>query len=73
MFALWQRLRVPLPLEVFTGRCNVVHSPDFVSPPHRSGADVITVHDLSFLVVPECAEPKWQPSWAKRFRSRAPR
>jgi glycosyltransferase involved in cell wall biosynthesis len=35
-----------------------VHSPDFVSPPHRAGADVITVHDLSFLVVPECAEPK---------------
>ena len=24
----------------------------------RSGADVITVHDLSFLVVPECAEPR---------------
>jgi glycosyltransferase involved in cell wall biosynthesis len=58
MFGLWQRLRVPLPVELFTGRCDVVHSPDFVSPPHRSGADVITVHDLSFLVVPECAEPK---------------
>jgi glycosyltransferase involved in cell wall biosynthesis len=36
----------------------VLHTPDFVSPPHRTGADVITVHDLSFLVVPECAEPK---------------
>ena len=36
----------------------MLHSPDFVSPPHRTGADVITVHDLSFLVVPECAEPK---------------
>jgi glycosyltransferase involved in cell wall biosynthesis len=58
MFALWQRLRVPLPVDFFTGRCDIVHSPDFVSPPHRSGADIITVHDLSFLVVPECAEPK---------------
>src|SRR5436190_10865518 len=58
MFGLWQRLRAPLPVDLFTGRCDVVHSPDFVSPPHRSGADVITVHDLSFLVVPECAEPK---------------
>jgi glycosyltransferase involved in cell wall biosynthesis len=57
MFGLWQRLRVPLPVDLFTGRCDVVHSPDFVSPPHQSGADVITVHDLSFLVVPECAEP----------------
>lgn len=58
MFAIWQRLRLPLPLELFTGRCDLVHSPDFVSPPHRTGADIITVHDLSFLVVPECAEPK---------------
>jgi glycosyltransferase involved in cell wall biosynthesis len=58
MFAAWRRLRIPLPVDLFTGRCDVVHSPDFVSPPHRSGADIITVHDLSFLVVPECAEPK---------------
>lgn len=58
MFAVWQRLRLPFPADLFTGRCDVMHSPDFVSPPHRSGADIITVHDLSFLVVPECAEPK---------------
>jgi len=58
MFAVWQRLRVPLPVDLFTGRCDVVHSPDFVSPPHFGGADIITVHDLSFLVVPDCAEPK---------------
>lgn len=58
MFALWQRLRVPFGVDRFTGPADVVHSPDFVSPPHRKGADVITVHDLSFMVVPECAEPK---------------
>jgi glycosyltransferase involved in cell wall biosynthesis len=57
MSRLWQRWQAPLPLELFTGRCDVVHSPDFVSPPHRSGADVITVHDLSFLTIPECADP----------------
>jgi glycosyltransferase involved in cell wall biosynthesis len=57
MSRLWQRWQAPLPLELFAGRCDVVHSPDFISPPHRHGADVITVHDLSFLVTPECAEP----------------
>ena len=57
MFAAWQRLRLPLPVDFFTGRCDVMHSPDFVSPPHRSGADVITIHDMSFMVVPEHAEP----------------
>ncbi len=49
---------MPLPADLFTGRCDVLHSPDFVSPPHRSGADVITVHDMSFMVVPECAQPR---------------
>jgi glycosyltransferase involved in cell wall biosynthesis len=58
MLALWQRMRVPVGVDRFTGPVDVVHSPDFVSPPHRRGADVITVHDLSFMVAPECAEPK---------------
>ncbi|HEY0071283.1 MAG TPA: glycosyltransferase family 1 protein [Chloroflexia bacterium] len=58
MFALWQRLRAPVPVDLFTGRIDLLHSPDFVSPPHIGGKDVITVHDLSFMVVPECAEPK---------------
>jgi glycosyltransferase involved in cell wall biosynthesis len=57
MFAVWQRLRAPLPVELFAGRIDLLHSPDFVSPPHLGGVDVITVHDLSFMVVPECAEP----------------
>ena len=58
MSRLWQRWQAPLPpLELFTGPCDLVHSPDFISPPHRYGADIITVHDLSFLVVPECADP----------------
>jgi glycosyltransferase involved in cell wall biosynthesis len=65
MFAAWQRLRLPLSVDLFTGRCDIMHSPDFVSPPHRSGADVITVHDLSFLVVPECAELKLAAFLAK--------
>ncbi len=58
MFAVWQRLRLPLPVDLFTGRCDLLHSPDFVSPPHLTGKDVITVHDLSFMVVPEYAQPK---------------
>jgi glycosyltransferase involved in cell wall biosynthesis len=58
MFAVWQRLRLPLPVDLFAGRCDLLHSPDFVSPPHLTGKDVITVHDLSFMVVPEYAEPK---------------
>jgi glycosyltransferase involved in cell wall biosynthesis len=50
----WQRLRVPLPVEVFTGRIDVLHAPDFVMPPTRAPA-LVTVHDLSFLVYPQFA------------------
>ena len=42
----------------FTGRCDLVHSPDFVSPPHRIGRRCSYGTRSLFLVVPECAEPK---------------
>lgn len=51
---LWQRLRFPLPVEVFTGRLDLLHAPDFVVPPTRAPA-LVTVHDLSFLVYPQFA------------------
>lgn len=54
---LWQRLRLPLPVEVFTGRLDLLHVPDFVPPPARAPT-IVTIHDLSFLVHPECAEPR---------------
>jgi len=56
MAILWHRLRLPLPVEVFIGRVDLFHSPDFVLPPTRARA-ILTVHDLSFLRCPECADP----------------
>lgn len=54
---LWQRLRLPLPVEAFCGRLDLFYSPDFVLPPQLSGRRLLTVHDLAFLVHPECAVP----------------
>ncbi len=51
----WHRLRLPLYVELFTGRLDLFHSPDFVLPPVRRARTVVTVHDLSFLRYPECA------------------
>lgn len=56
---LWQRLRIPLPVELFTGRLDIVHAPDFVLPPTRSRT-LLTVHDLTFLVQPACFEASLQ-------------
>ncbi|MFQ5594915.1 MAG: glycosyltransferase family 4 protein [Anaerolineae bacterium] len=54
---LWQRLRLPIPVETFTGAVDIFHSPDFVLPPVRRARTVLTVHDLSFLTTPQTSEP----------------
>ncbi|MBI4670380.1 MAG: glycosyltransferase family 4 protein [Chloroflexi bacterium] len=61
MVALWQRVRVPLPIEIFTGASDVFYSPDFVLPPTRAKRKILTVHDLSFKRHHETAVPnlKW--------------
>lgn len=60
MTVLWQRLRVPLWADLFTGPVDVFHSPDFVIPPVRKAKTIVTVHDLSFLRCPECYEPRFR-------------
>jgi glycosyltransferase involved in cell wall biosynthesis len=54
---LWQRLRVPIPIQVVTGPLNLFHSPDFVLPPVGRTPAILTVHDLSFLRVPQFFVP----------------
>jgi glycosyltransferase involved in cell wall biosynthesis len=53
----WHRLRLPIPVEILTGRCDLYHSPDFTLPPLCRARGLVTIHDLSFLRVPECADP----------------
>jgi glycosyltransferase involved in cell wall biosynthesis len=58
MTILWHRLRVPLPVEWATGPVDIFHAPDFVLPPVRRAQRVLTVHDLAFLLYPECADAR---------------
>jgi glycosyltransferase involved in cell wall biosynthesis len=53
----WHRLRLPLFVELLTGRVDLFHSPDFTLPPVWRARALVTVHDLSFLRVPECFPP----------------
>src|SRR5579863_1602418 len=55
LHALWGRGRVP-PLEWFIGAADVVHGTNFVVPPTRRAARVITVHDLTVIRFPELCE-----------------
>lgn len=50
----WHRLRLPLFAELFTGGVDLFHSPDFTLPPVWRARTLVTVHDLSFLRVPDC-------------------
>jgi glycosyltransferase involved in cell wall biosynthesis len=54
---LWQRARLPLPVERLVGRLDLLHAPDFVLPPTRART-ILTVHDLTFMVRPESADAR---------------
>jgi glycosyltransferase involved in cell wall biosynthesis len=55
---LWHRLRLPVPIETFVGAVDLYHATDFVLPPVRKHTKtIVTVHDLSFVRVPEAASP----------------
>lgn len=53
----WHRLRIPAPAELLTGACDLFHAPDFALPPLRRPRGIVTIHDLSFLRLPHCADP----------------
>jgi glycosyltransferase involved in cell wall biosynthesis len=53
MHMLWQRLRLPVPIQLITGSLDLFHSPDFVLPPTGHVSTILTVHDLSFLRLPQ--------------------
>lgn len=44
--------QVALPVELFSLKLDLLHSPDFIPPFRRSCKSVITVHDLAFLKFP---------------------
>jgi glycosyltransferase involved in cell wall biosynthesis len=55
---LWQRLRLPIPVEAITGPLDIFYSPDFVLPPTlHATRTLLTVHDLSFLHFPDAFVP----------------
>lgn len=50
--AAWTRLDWP-PIEWWTGSVDVVHGTNFVTPPTRRAAEVLSIHDLTFHHHPE--------------------
>jgi glycosyltransferase involved in cell wall biosynthesis len=55
---LWHRANLPLPADWLSGPVDLYHSPDFVLPPLRHARGILTVHDLAFLMRPDCADER---------------
>jgi len=59
LMRIWHRARLPLPVELITGRIDLFHSPDFTLPPTLPGTrTLLTVHDLSFIQDPDSADER---------------
>ncbi len=56
LHAAWSRTAWP-PVELFIGPQDVVHGTNFVVPPTRNAARVVTVHDLTVVLYPELCDP----------------
>lgn len=64
---LWSRTSQP-PVELFSGACDVFHATNFVLPPRRRAAGVVTVHDLTFVRYPAAVTEA-----VRRYRRTVPR
>ncbi|HEX2301430.1 MAG TPA: glycosyltransferase family 1 protein [Pseudonocardiaceae bacterium] len=70
--AAWRRSSWP-PVELLTGRADVLHATNFVLPPSRYARGVVTVHDLAFLQRPDDLAPQQRdlPDLVRRSVARA--
>ncbi len=56
LLRMWARIDHPA-VELWTGPVDVVHGTNFVVPPSRTAARLVTVHDLTSLRYPELCNP----------------
>lgn len=65
--AAWSRTEFP-PVEWLAGRADVVHATNYVLPPLRGARGVVTIHDLSYLRLPDTVSTA-----TARYRELVPR
>ncbi len=56
LHATWRRFSRP-PIEWFIGGRDIVHGSNFVVPPTKRAARVMTVHDLTVVLYPQLCDP----------------
>jgi len=66
MHKLWSYCSC-LPLDSFTGKADIIHYPNYLIKPSKSGKKIITVCDMSFRRFPETLMPKNLLNLRKNF------
>jgi len=56
-YYLWKK-GVGVPFDWLSGKGDLIHFPNFILRPFREGKAVVTIHDLSFVRMPELIEKK---------------
>lgn len=62
----WKTIHWP-PFDLFAGRADLYHFPNFILPPVRRGKTVVTIHDMSFLRLPQFADERNQKYLSARI------
>jgi len=63
---IWRYLDYPK-IDSLLGTMDLFHFPNFTSVPNKAGKNIITIHDLSFIRLPQYTEPKNLKYLTKHF------
>src|SRR5690606_10425167 len=67
LYRAWGTFQRPR-VDRLLGGTDVVHATNFVLPPADTARRVLTIHDITFLVVPEMCSPKITRYFARHIR-----
>lgn len=67
MEIIWNRLHV-FPVEMLVGKCDVVHSWDYIQPATKKARLVTTIHDLTPIKFPQYQHPRTIASYKAGLR-----
>ena len=67
MYWLWNLTGQPA-ADRLAGGCDVFHGTNFFVPPTRRAKRVVTIHDLSFLTVPQYSSPRIVKPFSRHIR-----
>ncbi len=70
LYRLWRGVGRPR-ADSLVGGADVFHATNYVVPPTRSAARVVSVHDLSFLRMPEVCSPRISAFFGRHMRDYA--